>query len=424
MTDLLALRHQQQLQGTISIHGDTMIANRALVFNAIAEGNARLQNLPNTTSISQTIACLQNLGVEIQTQPHEAWILGVGLRGIQAPRQPLPAFRSRDTLVLMLALLAGRPGIQAQLHGQNATTLYELSDLLDALRLLGATIQADQWPIRIEGNTLIGGSFAFENLSEELQTCMLLAALPSYGPLTIRAKPHPIDHVARMLTAMGLDLTSQKNSFTLFPPAHPVFPYPLSINIPADPDIAAWWWALACLHPNAQITTPAVLLHPARNQALKALQQLGANISIHNERQHASEHLADIQASTSQLKSTTIQHTHALAPWLICVLALVAAHAQGQTQIAVDTLDILQQQALIDGLQALGVDAQYQGANLIIRGTTQLQQAHIVGSSDLAPVWVLAAILAQGDPQISSYSLDQYKHMAHEFGISQALESH
>ena len=71
----------RRLRGTIQVPGDKSISHRAVLFNALAEGNAEITGfLPGADCLS-SIACLRQMGVVIEQSGDTVRVYGRGLRG-------------------------------------------------------------------------------------------------------------------------------------------------------------------------------------------------------------------------------------------------------------------------------------------------------------------------------------------------------
>ena len=104
-----SIKSARRLRGTISVPGDKSISHRAVIFNALAEGNASVTGfLPGADCLS-SIACLRQLGVEIEQTEDQVRIFGRGLRGLREPADVLDCGNSGTTLRLLAGLLAGQP---------------------------------------------------------------------------------------------------------------------------------------------------------------------------------------------------------------------------------------------------------------------------------------------------------------------------
>src|SRR5438128_5242986 len=98
----------RRLRGVIEIPGDKSISHRAVIFNAVAEGNARITHFLAGADCLSSIACMRALGVKVEREPSQPYdpsprlragkptnradeggaavrVYGVGLRGLAEP---------------------------------------------------------------------------------------------------------------------------------------------------------------------------------------------------------------------------------------------------------------------------------------------------------------------------------------------------
>lgn len=417
----ISLTASARLRGDIHIPGDKSISHRAVIFNAVAEGNAQITNfLPGADCLS-TIACMRALGVRVEHEGTTVHVAGVGLRGLREPTEVLDCGNSGTSLRLLAGLLAGQP-LFAVLTGDASLRSRPQRRIVEPLRALGAHLDGrqggDRAPIAVRGATLRGGEYRLPVASAQVKSALLLAALSGEGPLALTGRIDSRDHTERMLTAMGIDLQSRPEQITLHPPVHPVFPYPLSLRVPGDPSSAAFWWVAAAIHPDAEITTYGVCLNPSRTGALDVLRAMGADISVANERTEGAEPVGDVTVRSSALRGTTIGG--AIIPRLIDeipVLALAAACATGDTLIR-DAQELRAKETdriatVAEGLNAMGAEVEPTGDGMSIAGAggPALRGAALATHGDhrLAMAWAVAALVAAGtttidDPDCASVS--------------------
>ncbi len=409
----ITLTAPKRLRGAINIPGDKSISHRAVIFNAVAEGNARITNFLVGEDCLSTIACMRALGVDVQRDGSEVVVAGVGLRGLKEPADLLDCGNSGTTLRLLAGLLAGMPHF-AILTGDASLRSRPQRRIVTPLRALGATLDGrdngDRAPLAVRGTTLKGGSYELPVASAQVKSALLLAALSGTGPLTLTGKIASRDHSERMLQAMGIDLQLRPESITLHPPTHPVFPYPLSLRVPGDPSSAAFWWVAAAIHPDAELTTHGVCLNPTRTGALDVLRAMGANIEVTNERTEGSEPVGDVTVRSSQLRGVTIGG--ALIPRLIDelpVLALAAACATGDTLVR-DAQELRVKETdriatVADGLDQMGVEVEPtgDGMGIVGRGGPAFTGSQLASHGDhrLAMAWAVASLVATGETTIS-----------------------
>lgn len=409
----ITLTAPKRLRGAINIPGDKSISHRAVIFNAVAEGNARITNFLVGEDCRSTIACMRALGVDVQRDGSEVVVAGVGLRGLKEPADLLDCGNSGTTLRLLAGLLAGMPHF-AILTGDASLRSRPQRRIVTPLRALGATLDGrdngDRAPLAVRGATLKGGSYELPVASAQVKSALLLAALSGTGPLTLTGKIASRDHSERMLQAMGIDLQLRPESITLHPPTHPVFPYPLSLRVPGDPSSAAFWWVAAAIHPDAELSTHGVCLNPTRTGALDVLRAMGADIEVTNERTEGSEPVGDITVRSSQLRGVTIGG--ALIPRLIDelpVLALAAACATGDTLVR-DAQELRAKETdriatVAHGLDQMGVEVEPtgDGMGIVGRGGPAFTGSQLASHGDhrLAMAWAVASLVATGETTIS-----------------------
>jgi 3-phosphoshikimate 1-carboxyvinyltransferase len=108
----------------------------------------------------------------------------------------------------------------------------------------------------------------------------------------------------------------------------------VDVVVPGDSSSAAYWLALACIHPDAEITVENVGMNPGRTGFVEILQQMGGDVEIRNERAVAGEPRADLVARSSRLRGVKVGGD--VVPRAIDELPLVAVmamFADGLTEI-------------------------------------------------------------------------------------------
>lgn len=407
----MAVSTARRLRGTIAVPGDKSISHRAVMFNAIAEGNARITNFLAGEDCLATIACLRALGARIERDGATVRVRGRGLRGLTAPTTILDCGNSGTTIRLLAGLLAGQP-FTATLTGDESLRRRPMRRVIEPLRRLGAAIDGadggQHAPLTVHGRPLHGGEIELPIASAQVKSALLLAGLMADGPVTLTGRLDSRDHTERMLRAMGIDLRSARDHMTLYPPSHPAIPAPVSLQVPGDPSSAAFWWVAAAIHPDADITTVGVGLNPTRAGVLDALRAMGADIDISNERNEGMEPVGDITVRSSTLKGTTIAGD--LIPRLIDeipVLAVAAAFADGETVIK-DAAELRAKEtdriaAVAGELGKLGVSVTPTADGLIIYGGSRLTGAAVESYGDhrMAMALAVAALAAEGTTQIA-----------------------
>ncbi len=413
----LVLSAPRRLRGVIAVPGDKSISHRAVMFNALARGKARITNFLAGADCLSTIQCMQALGATIERNDTTVTVQGVGVRGLREPSDVLDCGNSGTTLRLLAGILAGQPFFSV-LTGDASLRSRPQRRIVEPLRALGATLDGrsdgDRAPIMVRGTAMHGGSYTLTVASAQVKSALLLAALAGDAPLHLDGRIDSRDHTERMLAAMGVDIGIGLNSITLFPPiedhASRLIPAPLSLRVPGDPSSAAFWWVAAAIHPDAELTTTAVCLNPTRTGALDVLRAMGADITISAERMESGEPIGDVTVRSSNLRGTTIAGE--LIPRLIDeipVLAIAAACATGSTLIR-DAQELRAKETdrittVVGGLNALGVQAQATDDGMLIEGTAGagLRGTVLASHHDhrLAMAWAIAALVAHPQTTIA-----------------------
>lgn len=400
-----------RLQGRIQVPGDKSISHRALMLGAIAEGETTIRGLLIGEDPQSTAHCFRAMGVEIsELNPALVVVRGQGLGHLQEPKTVLDAGNSGTTMRLMLGLLAGHEGRFFTVTGDDSLRQRPMSRVAKPLRQMGAQIWGRQGgslaPLAIQGQTLKAIHYLSPVASAQVKSCVLLAGLLTAGKTTVTEPALSRDHSERMLRAFGADIQVDPEtcSVTVTGPAH-LTGQP--IVVPGDISSAAFWLVAASIVPGSDVVIENVGVNPTRTGILEALQAMGADITLLNERLVAGEPVADLQVRSSSLKATTIEG--AIIPRLIDeipILAVAAALAQGTTRIKdAEELRVKESDRLAvmaSQLQKLGVQVVEYPDGLEITGGARLQGAEVDSFTDhrIAMSLAIAALVAQGTTTI------------------------
>lgn len=408
------IRRPQALVGTLLVPGDKSLSHRAVIFNAIAEGTAVIENFLAGADPLATVSCLRALGVDITVEPQNersarVTVRGVGLQGLREAGDVLNAGNSGTTMRLLAGLLAGQPFLSV-LTGDASLRSRPMDRVIQPLRTMGATIYGrggDRLaPLVILGRPLHGMTYRLPVASAQVKSAIILAALTADSPTTIDEPAASRDHTERMLRAMGAAIRCAGKQVTVEPTGRPLAA--TSLRIPGDISAAAFWMVAASVHPQAEVRLPSVGVNPSRTGIIDVLRDMGADITVQNQRLVGGEPAADIVVRSARLKGTVIAGS--LIPRVIDeipVLALAGALAEGETVIAdaqearVKESDRIATTAR--ELRRLGVDLEERPDGLRIRGGARLHSARCLSEGDhrLAMTLAVAGLLAEGETTIA-----------------------
>ncbi|MDB9308707.1 3-phosphoshikimate 1-carboxyvinyltransferase [Aphanizomenon sp. CS-733/32] len=399
------------LQGRIRVPGDKSISHRALMLGAIAQGETQIQGLLLGEDPRSTAACFRALGAEISELNTElVKVKGIGLGNFQEPVDVLDAGNSGTTMRLMLGLLASHPGRFFTVTGDGSLRSRPMSRVVKPLQQMGAQIWGRKAntlaPLAIQGQALQPIHYHSPIASAQVKSCILLAGLNTEGKTTVTEPALSRDHSERMLRAFGAELTvnSDTNSVTITGGAKL---YGQTVIVPGDISSAAFWLVAGAIVPGSDLVVENVGVNPTRTGILEALELMGANIQLENQREVAGEPVADLRVRSGGLKSCTIAGD--IIPRLIDeipILAVAAAFAEGTTIIRdaeelrvkeSDRITVMAQQ-----LNKMGAKITELPDGMEITGGTPLVGAEVDSHTDhrIAMSLAIAALNATGTTTI------------------------
>ena len=395
----------RSLVGVVRPQGDKSISHRALIFNSIAEGTARIHNLGPGLDVIATVECLRALGVDIERDGNSALI---GERNLQEPAQFLDAGNSGTTMRLMAGVLAAQE-FRSVITGDESLLSRPMGRVIDPLKRMGARIAgregASLAPITLDGGSLKGIHYEMPVASAQVKSALLLAGLSADDETILDQPARSRDHTERMFTAMGVTVWEEGLSIHVRPGRLKS----IDITIPADISSAAFWLVAGVCHPDAEVRIEGVGINPSRVGIIDVLRSMGANIEIHNERMDGGEPVADLIARSSQLEAVEIGG--AMIPLIadeIPIIALAACFAKGTTYITdAEELRVKESDRLrttSTELARLGAEVEELPNGLRIIGGSSLQgvtgQSH--GDHRLAMTLGIAGLLVDTEVNINN----------------------
>ena len=328
----------QALHGRIRVPGDKSISHRSLMLGALAEGETIIYGLLLGEDPRSTAECFRAMGATIsELNAEEVRVEGIGLGNLQEPEDVLNTGNSGTTTRLMLGILASHPGKFFTVTGDRSIRSRPMSRVVKPLQQMGAQIWGRNEnalaPLAIKGQALKPIHYHSPIASAQVKSCILLAGLMTEGQTTVTEPALSRDHSERMLRAFGAELSidPETHSVTITGQARLKGQ---TVIVPGDISSAAFWLVAGAIVPGSDLTIENVGVNPTRTGVLEALAQMGADITLENQRQVAGEPVADLRVRHSKLKACTIAGD--LIPRLIDeipILAVAATFAEGTTVI-------------------------------------------------------------------------------------------
>jgi 3-phosphoshikimate 1-carboxyvinyltransferase len=111
------------------------------------------------------------------------------------------------------------------------------------------------------------------------------------------------DHTEKLLAAFGADISVEQTELGRAVHLRPGRRLrPTHVTVPGDFSSAAFPLAAALVTPGSEVTIEGVLLNPLRAGLLETLGEMGADISVENERDSGGERVGDVTARHSRLR--------------------------------------------------------------------------------------------------------------------------
>lgn len=400
------------LRGRIRIPGDKSISHRALMLGALAQGETQIQGLLLGEDPRSTASCFRAMGAEIsQLNTDLVRVQGIGLGQLQEPVDVLDAGNSGTTIRLMLGILASHPERFFTVTGDSSLRSRPMSRVVKPLQQMGALIWGRKGnslaPLAIQGQNLKPIHYQSPIASAQVKSCILLAGLMTEGNTTVTEPALSRDHSERMLQAFGaqLSIDPETHSVTVTGPAQL---QGQQVVVPGDISSAAFWLVAGAIVPDSELVIENVGVNPTRTGILAALEMMGADIQLENQRTVAGEPVADLRVRASRLNACTIAGD--IIPSLIDevpILAVAAAFANGTTVIR-DAAELRVKES--DRLAAIATELNRMGAKvtelpdgLEITGGTALTGTEVDSYTDhrIAMSLAIAALNASGTTTIS-----------------------
>ena len=345
---------------------------------ASAVGETKISGLLEGEDVLATAEALRLLGARVENTADGAWcVSGRGVGGLREPPQVLNLGNAGTGVRLLMGLVASHP-FNSVFCGDASLSARPMERVMAPLRRMGVDFTARSGgllPLTVHGSDMLMPlEETLTVASAQVKSAILLAGLNTRGQTTV-IEPEPSrDHTENMLSHFGAEVILQD---TAAGRATTLTGYPelqaKDIEVPADISSAAFPLVAGLLCPGG-VTVENVSLNPLRTGLLTCLREMGATVTIGNERISGGEVVGDVSVDQSALHGITVPAVR--APSMIDeypILGVAAACATGDTvfegvgELRVKESDRLG--ALAAGLSSCGVAVEETRNSLIIHGT-------------------------------------------------------
>jgi 3-phosphoshikimate 1-carboxyvinyltransferase len=365
-----------RLSGTLRVPGDKSISHRAVMLGALADGETTVEGLLEGEDVLATLAAFRAMGVEAEGPANgRLRIRGVGLHGLKAPATGLDMGNSGTAMRLLTGILAGQ-SFDTTLTGDVSLSKRPMNRVADPLRTMGAridTAEGGRPPLHIRGGTPLHGiHYDMPVASAQVKSAVLLAGLYAEGETSVIEPAPTRDHTERMLEGFGYHVVRDRASARVRGGGSLKA---TTIDVPADISSAAFFLVGASIATGSDVMLEHVGVNPTRIGVLHILQDMGADITVLNERIVGGEPVADLRVRAAHLRGIHIPEDQVpLAIDEFPVLFVAAACADGTTvltgarELRVKESDRIA--VMATGLEALGVQCRETEDGIIIQGGT------------------------------------------------------
>lgn len=334
----LRLEPIAKVDGVVDLPGSKSISNRVLLLAALAKEPTAIKNLLLSDDIRHMLDSLDLLGVSVSED--ERYGAGKGLQNCIVENAIADHYEAPVEMFLGNAGTAMRP-LCAVLNTKSGNftltgepRMYErpIGDLVDALRVLGASIEylGDEGfpPLKISGKSLSGGTVEMDcHLSSQFLSAFLLAAPLASEDVTIKIKgtlvsvPY-VDITLAIMERFGVKV-AHENYQRFHIRGAQNYRSPGAMTIEPDASSASYFLAAAA------IKGGTVRVNGLNRDALQGdvkfvdvLEAMGAKVNWGDD---------FVEVSRGELKGVDLDLNH--IPDAAMTIAVVALFAKGKTRI-------------------------------------------------------------------------------------------
>jgi len=373
-----------RLRGDLSPPTDKSISHRAAIVGAMCLEPVRITGFLEAADTNSTLAAVQALGALVEIGPDEVVIRGTGLREARVPDGPIDVGNAGTLMRLLPGWLAAQEGRTFTLDGDASIRRRPVDRIAEPLERMGATVAATGGrfaPFEVTGARLRAIHYDLPVASAQVKSCVAFAALAADGATTV-TEPHPSrDHTERMLAGAGVSVQRHGRHVTVLNCDELELDH---VDVPGDPSSAAFLVAAGVLVPGSRLVLRDVGVNWTRTGFFRIAARMGAIVVGDLEQEPsddpvpAPEPISDLDITAGSLVATSVDADEVpLAIDELPLVGLLGCFAEGETVVAgAGELRVKESDriaAVVDGLNALGGDAEASADGFVVRGTGGLR---------------------------------------------------
>ncbi|MBD3268139.1 3-phosphoshikimate 1-carboxyvinyltransferase [bacterium] len=402
------IRPAGPLKGTVRMPGDKSISHRAVMLASLAEGESVIHGFLESEDCIATLKAFHRMGVDFYYKDEFLHVEGKGVHGLHEPELVLDMQNSGTGARLLMGILAGQP-FSTILTGDSSLRKRPMGRVTSPLKDMGTRFigreGGTKLPLAIQGGNLRGIEYETPMASAQVKSAILLAGLYADGYTVVREPGPSRDHTERMLKTFGYPVENEGRNSSIHGPVAKA--KGMELFVPGDFSSAAFFIVAALVVPDSDIVIEAVGINPTRTGLLDVLQEMGADITLLNERLSGSEPVADIQVRSSELRGTTVAgDTVVRMIDEFPILAVAAAMASSPTtvrearELRVKETDRIA--AIVRVLRRMGVEMEEREDGFVVIGNSHPQGASCSSFGDhrIAMALAVAGLVAENETTV------------------------
>ncbi len=383
--------------GHLAVPGDKSISHRAVLIGALGDGETSVRGFGRSGDTQATVDAVRALGVEVEdVSPDELIVHGVGLRGLQAPSEPIDCGNAGTLMRLLTGIVAGQSG-RFELTGDESLRSRPMDRIAEPLGRMGARIgTADGLPpLVVDGSDALEAiDYTLPVASAQVKSAILLAGINAHGTTTVVERKPTRDHTELMLAAAGARVRRRPSSVSIEPAPRLELP---EVTVPGDFSAAAPFIVAATLLAGSELTIHDLGLNPLRTGLLDVLERMGARVAVFNRRKLGGELVGDLEIRSAELVGAGVNAAE--VPRLVDelpLLALAASFARGKTRVRgagelrVKETDRIE--TVTSGLRSLGIRIRASNDGFEVRGVPSRPRGGSMDSAGDHRIAMLGAV--------------------------------
>ena len=366
------------LSGRTRVPGDKSISHRSLMLASLAHGRTHVYGLLEGEDVLRTADAMRALGATI-TRDGAVWTIdGRGVGELTEPADVLDMGNSGTAARLLSGILSSHK-MNSVMTGDASLRSRPMRRVMDPLSKNGSEFLAREGgrlPMAVRGDGQAKPlEYRLPVASAQVKSAVLLAGLNAVGKTVVEEPVATRDHTENMLRHFGVDvdvsvLDAGGRRIEL---TGPVKLTARDVTVPGDPSSSAFPLVAALLVPGSDLLIENVGLNPLRTGLFTTLLEMGANLTIENERVEGGEPVGDLRVRHSKLKGVDVPPER--APSMIDeypVLAVACAFAEGSSRLrGLEELRVKESDRLaatVSLLNVNGAETEVVGDDLIVQG--------------------------------------------------------